>query len=223
MKILIAEDDASLADSLSGLLRQVGCAVTLANTGEEAEFQLALDTFDLVLLDIGLPGRSGLDVLRFERMINPRLPIMILTARDAIEDRIRGLDLGADDYLVKPIVFDELYARIRALVRRARIEGASRLVHGPLQLDTEARRAFLSEKPLELTVREWKALEYLLRRPERVVSKQQLMKACEIDEDTAYNAVEVLLSRLRSKLEADRVEIRTVRGFGYMLEAWNEP
>ena len=219
MRILLAEDDALLARGMATGLEQFGHEVVVSARGDDASERLSMENFDLLVLDIGLPGIGGFEVLRGLRAFNRTLPVILLTARDAVEDRIRGLDLGADDYLIKPVALGELAARIRAQARRLQLEGASRLVHGPLILDCEARRGWLAGDPFELTVREWRVLEYLMRRTERVVPKHQLLEAVARSEDeVGYNAVEVYVSRLRAKLEPVGIRIRTVRGFGYMLE-----
>ena len=171
-----------------------------------------------MILDIGLPGIDGFEVLRRLRKRESPVPVLILTARDELADRVRGLDIGADDYLVKPVVFAELEARLRALIRRMRPTRAT-LAHGPLVLDQVSRRAQLNGMPLELTAREWAIIEYLMLREGRIVSKEQLLETlCDLDQSITLNAVEVYVSRLRSKIECDGLKIRTVRGFGYLLE-----
>jgi two-component system OmpR family response regulator len=148
-------------------------------------------------------------------------PVLVLTARDAVEDRVRGLDLGADDYMVKPFAMPELTARVRALLRRSQAHGGPRITHGPLTLDTVARRAFLRNEPLELAAREWAVLEVLLAKVEKIVSKEAIIQAVAgWGDDLSPNAIEVYVSRLRSKLEPAGIRIRTVRGFGYMLEEY---
>lgn len=219
MRILVVEDDAVLAHGIRKVLDPFGFQLTLAASGAAAERAIAADTFDLALLDLGLPDADGLALLRTLRTDHRRLHVIVITARDSIDDRIRGLDLGADDYLVKPVTLAELAARVRAVARRLRIEGSSRLVHGPIVMDTDAKRAWIDDTPIELTVREWRMLEYLLRRPGRVVSKEQMLGVVSGREDAvSYNAVEVYMSRLRAKLDPAGVRVRTVRGFGYMLE-----
>jgi two-component system OmpR family response regulator len=148
-------------------------------------------------------------------------PVLVLTARDAVEDRVRGLDLGADDYMVKPFAAPELAARVRALLRRSQANAGPRIAHGPLLLDTLARRAFLRDAPLELAAREWAVLEVLLGRVEQIVSKEAIIQSVAgWGEELSPNAIEVYISRLRTKLEPAGVRIRTVRGFGYMLEEY---
>ena len=218
MRLLLVEDDEMLADAMVGALRQANYAVDLADTGERADQLLEQEAYDLVILDIGLPGIDGFEVLRRLRKRESPVPVLILTARDELAARVRGLDIGADDYLVKPVALAELEARLRALIRRMRPTRAS-LAHGPLVLDQVSRRAQLNDMPLELTAREWAIIEYLMLREGRIVSKEQLLETlCDLDQSITLNAVEVYVSRLRSKIECDGLKIRTVRGFGYLLE-----
>lgn len=218
MRILIVEDDATLADGLTRSLSAGGYALDWADNGLKADAALAQEDYDLVILDIGLPGLNGLQVLRRLRHRGARTPVLILTARDATEDRVQGLDLGADDYLVKPFSLPELEARVRALIRRGHAASSPQLTHGSLTLDTIAKRAYLRGEPLELTPREWGVLEVLLLRVGHVVSKDQIVQAlCSWDDGLTPNAVEVYISRLRAKLEGAGIKIRTVRGFGYLL------
>jgi two-component system OmpR family response regulator len=222
MHILIAEDDLPLAEGYAQALSHYGYQSTIASDGEAAEAELGVGSFDLVLLDIGLPKIDGLQVLSKLRKMNPELLVLLLTARDAEEDRIRGLDLGADDYLVKPVPTGELAARIRAHLRRSKIGANGQLVHGPLKMDLEAHRATVNDVPIELTKREWLILTTLVKNVGRVVSKQNLLQIAGSGEDqTSYNAVEVYMSRLRTKLESFDLQIRTVRGFGYMVDEIN--
>ena len=218
MNILIVEDDAILAESVARAVQHMSHVATVVRDGRQARAILLAGDFDLIILDIGLPGIDGLSLLRELRPADRRIPVMLVTARDSIDDRIHGLDLGADDYLVKPVVLSELAARVRALLRRSTLEGSQELSHGGLRMDTSAKRLWLSGSEVVVTAREWALLEYLLRRPERVISKDQLRVAVFGDEEPGYNAVEVYISRLRTKFERDGLRIRTVRGFGYMLE-----
>jgi two-component system OmpR family response regulator len=172
-----------------------------------------------VLLDIGLPGIDGYEVLRRLRTAEDLTPVLVLTARDQIGDRVHGLDLGADDYLAKPFAMAELGARVRALLRRARAQASSCFTHGPLTLDRTARRAYLCGERLDLTAREWAVLEVLLQKAEKIVSKECIIhRVAEWDDHLSQNAIEVYVSRLRAKLDPAGICIRTVRGFGYMLE-----
>jgi two-component system OmpR family response regulator len=179
--------------------------------------------FDVIILDVGLPGIDGFEVLRRLRAAGDRTPVLVLTARDALDDRIHGLDLGADDYMAKPFEMAELAARVRALVRRSQAQTGPKIVHGPLVLDTLARRAQLAGAPLDLAAREWAVLEVLLARVEKIVSKEAIIQAvASWGEELTPNAIEVYVSRLRAKLDSAGVKIRTVRGFGYMLEEYRE-
>ncbi|OJW46479.1 MAG: DNA-binding response regulator [Candidatus Accumulibacter sp. 66-26] len=224
MRILLAEDDSLLADGLTRALRQSGYVVDWAEDGKQADSWLASQTYDLAILDLGLPGLEGGDVLHRLRTRKQRMPVLILSAREALEERVRLLDLGADDYLVKPVALSELEARVRALIRRGRAQPEPTLTLGKLTLDTNGRRAWLDGAPLDLTAREWAALEYLATRANRIVSKEQIMESLySWEEDITPNAVEKFVSRLRVKLEPAGIVIRTVRGLGYYLEKPNEP
>jgi len=217
-KLLVVEDDAMLAKGLESALAKEGYAVDWVTNGEAALATLGAERFDCMVLDIGLPGIDGFEVLRRLRVVGQSLPVLVLTARDAVDDRVHGLDLGADDYLVKPFALPELAARVRALGRRGRAPAGPRLAHGPLTLDTAARRAWLDGAPLELAAREWSVLEVLLARVEKIVSKEAIIEAVAgAGEELSPNAIEVYVSRLRGKLEPSGIRIRTVRGFGYML------
>jgi two-component system OmpR family response regulator len=222
MRLLIVEDDRLLADGLTRSLRQAGFATDTAADGEAADHMLATQAYDLVILDLGLPKFDGFEVLRRLRRRHARsasVPVLILTARDSLEDRVKGLDLGADDYLAKPFELPELEARVRALVRRGKFGSSARLTHGRLTFDTVARQALIDDAPLELSAREISVLESLLVRPGRVVSKEQIAdQLTGWGEEVGPNAIEVYVHRLRKKLEAVDVKIRTVRGLGYMLD-----
>jgi two-component system OmpR family response regulator len=224
MRILIVEDDPGLAAGLCKILEGERYAVDVVRTGEQALLAVKQESFDLVILDVGLPGMDGFETLRRLRAMAQRVPVLLLTARDAVDDRVRGLDLGGDDYVAKPFAMSELAARVRALIRRSRSQAGPRIEHGPLVLDTAARRAYLAGAPLELAAREWAVLEVLLTRADRVVRKEAIIEAvANWREELSLNAIEVYVSRLRAKLEPARVQIRTVRGFGYMLEHYREP
>jgi two-component system OmpR family response regulator len=219
MRILVAEDDAVLADGVMTSLRQSGHAVDWVKNGVEAESALGANTFDLLILDLGLPRLSGLEVLRRMRAHESHLPVLILTARDGISDRVQGLDAGADDYLSKPFDLAELEARVRALTRRGMAGAATLVRHGALSFDQVGRVATLNELPLELSAREVSLLEVFLQRAGRLVSKDQLVsQLCEWGEEVSPNAIEVYVHRLRKKLEPGGVRIVTVRGLGYSLE-----
>jgi two-component system OmpR family response regulator len=219
MHVLVVEDDAVLADGLSRVLGGHGMAVEVVGNGAQADVLLQrAEQTEVVVLDIGLPGMDGFEVVRRLRARGSQVPVLLLTARDAIEDRVRGLELGADDYLVKPFATAELVARLKALVRR-NTPKPSLLALGDLSLDLSAKRAKVGERTIELSVREWAVLEYLLQHGARVVSKQQIIDAIlPWGDDLTLNAVEVYISRLRLKIADAGVSIRTIRGFGYMLE-----
>lgn len=219
MQVLLVEDDVVLSDGLTRVLQSHGMQVDVAADGLVADKLLHNPRCNVAVLDIGLPGIDGFEVVRRLRARGSQLPVLLLTARDAVDDRVRGLELGADDYLVKPFATAELVARIRALARR-NAAPSSILTAGQLILDPDARRARIGNRPLDLSVREWAVLEYLLQQVGRVVSKQQIIEAIlPWGDDLTTNAVEVYVSRLRLKLLDAGIEIRTIRGFGYMLEA----
>jgi two-component system OmpR family response regulator len=219
MNVLLVEDDVSLSDGIARILLGAGHAVDARTSGVEALEATQRGRFDLMLLDIGLPGIDGYEVLRRLRAAEDPTPVLVLSARDQIGDRVYGLDLGADDYLAKPFVMAELGARIRALLRRAHVHSSARITHGPLVMDKAARRAYLCGEHLDLTAREWAVLEILLEKAEKVVSKESIIQlVARWDDDLSLNAIEVYVSRLRAKLEPAGICIRTVRGFGYMLE-----
>ena len=219
MRILVAEDDAILADGLTRSLRHSGYAVDCVKTGTEADATLVAGEYDLVILDLGLPKLNGFEVLRRARARGSKVPVLILTALDGVSDRVRGLDLGADDYLAKPFALTELQARVRALSRRGHAGASSLLRHGDLTYDQVGRVAELDGKPLELSAREMGLLEILIQRAGRMVSKEQLVDhMCEWGEEVSTNAIEVYIHRLRRKLESGGVKIVTVRGLGYCLE-----
>jgi DNA-binding response OmpR family regulator len=220
MKLLVVEDDATLGEAVVMALRRAGFTVDWARDGLQAETALAGFAYDGLLLDLGLPRRDGLDVLRELRRRGATLPVMILTARDAVEDRVRGLDAGADDYLLKPFALDELLARMRALLRRAHGKPADEVRVGRLRFDPVARQAWLGEAPLSLSQREIEVLEILLAHAGRVTAKEAIAdRLTGWDEAVGENAVEVYIHRLRRKLADSGVTIRTLRGLGYLLEA----
>jgi len=221
MRVLIVEDDPVLADGLTQALRKHGHNADCVGSGEKADAAVDSEQFDLVVLDIGLPGIDGFELLRRWRARRHCVPVLVLTARDALNERVFGLNLGADDYMTKPFAVEELLARVAALGRRGQSLAREQLEHGPLILDISARRASINGEPLELPLREWAVLEFLLRSTGRVVSKDQIVSAvCSWDQEMSPNAVEVYVSRLRAKIEPTGIRIRTVRGFGYMLEGY---
>ena len=219
MRILVVEDDPLLAAGLARILSRCGHAVDRAATGIQADNLLRSTTYELVVLDVGLPDIDGFEVLRRFRLRRARTNVLVLTARDAVEDRVHGLDLGADDYLTKPFAIAEFEARVRALLRRTSVPAGPLAFRG-LTVDTEIKRVKVNDVPVDLTVREWALLELFLARPGRVLSKEQIAQQLVNYEDPlSLNTVEVYVSRLRSKIEAGGVKIRTVRGFGYLWEA----
>ncbi|HXE49055.1 MAG TPA: response regulator transcription factor [Ramlibacter sp.] len=220
MRILIAEDDQVLADGLLRTLRASGAAVDHVASGTEADAALMTNNeFDLLILDLGMPKMHGLEVLRKLRGRGSALPVLILTAADAVEERVKGLDYGADDYMAKPFSLQELEARVRALTRRGMGGTSSVIKHGPLVYDQAGRVATIDGKMIELSARELGLLEVLLQRAGRLVSKDQLVeRLCEWGEEVSNNAIEVYIHRLRKKIEKGPIRIATVRGLGYCLE-----
>jgi DNA-binding response OmpR family regulator len=224
MRILLVEDDQQLADATRRALQSQGWAVDLTPRGEPVLASVRQDPYDVVILDIGLAGIDGFEVLRRLRGAGFAVPVLMLTARDAVEDRVRGLEMGADDYLVKPFALPELVARVRVLSRRAQARAGDVLSAGALSMDLQARRAYAGSTPLELSVREWSVLEFLLVRVGKVVAKEQIVNAISGWNDSlSENAVEQYVFRLRAKIEPAGVQIRTVRGFGYLLEEGAPP
>jgi two-component system OmpR family response regulator len=219
MRILIAEDDQVLADGLLRTLRVNGYAVDHVASGSEADAALSTQEFDLLILDLGLPRLHGFDVLKKVRARGSATPVLILTAADSVEERVKGLDLGADDYMAKPFSLQELEARVRALARRGMGAASNVIKHGPLTFDTTGRVAYINDAMVELSARELGLLEVLLQRAGRLVSKDQLVeRLCEWGDEVSNNAIEVYIHRLRKKIEQGPIRIATVRGLGYCLE-----
>jgi two-component system OmpR family response regulator len=220
MRILIAEDDQVLADGLLRTLRQSGAAVDHVADGGLADAALMTHSeFDLLILDLGLPKMHGLEVLKRLRARGATTPVLVLTAADSEDERVKGLDAGADDYMAKPFSLRELEARVRALIRRGSSVSSSMILHGPLHYDQTGRVATLDGKMVDLSARELGLLEVLLQRTGRLVSKDQLVeRLCEWGEEVSTNAIEVYIHRLRKKIEKPPVRIATVRGLGYCLE-----
>ncbi len=219
MRILIVEDDDLVASGIKQGLVQAGYTADMANSAEAAERSLKVETFDMAVVDIGLPGLDGLSFIRKLRTRDDPIPVLVLSARASMEDTVKGLDVGADDYMVKPFRLPELIARIRALIRRSNALTDASLRHGSLSMNTATRVATLEEQPLELTNREWAILETLLMASPSVVSKDRLVQSLAgWDKDITPNAIEVHVSRLRAKLAAGKIEIRTVRGIGYRMD-----
>jgi DNA-binding response OmpR family regulator len=227
MRVLVVEDEQKVANALREGLEGEGYEVTVESSGEGAFYRVSTEQFDVILLDLMLPGRDGLQVLEALREQGVKTPVLVLTARDTLEDRVLGLDRGADDYLVKPFAFVELLARIRALRRRGRAAEPLRLAVADLDMDLLTRRVTRAGKPVELTSREFELLEYLLRRDGQVVSRATLAR--EVWSETARsatldNVMDVQIARLRRKIDLDHPVklIHTVRGVGFMLSE-NEP
>lgn len=219
MRILVVEDTAELADAIAGRLRKHGYAVDMAADGEAAEALLRTEPYHLVVLDLMLPRRSGQEVLAALRRRRSRTPVLVLTARADVDDKVGTLDHGADDYLVKPFDFRELEARCRALLRRPHGMAASTERFGNLTFDSAAKRVSVDGRPLELGAREFRLLELLLANLDRVLSKDALLdQLYGLDDAVAPNAVELYVSRLRRKLAGATVGIRTIRGLGYVAE-----
>ena len=220
--VLVVEDEQKVAHALRDGLEGEGYRVALEHTGEGAFFRATTETFDVILLDVMLPGRDGLEILMRLRERGVKTPVLVLTARDTLDDRVKGLDSGADDYLVKPFAFAELVARIRALLRRGRGGDALRLTSGDLEMDIVTRRVTRGGRLVELTAREFELLQYLLRHERQVVSRDTLahdvwnepVRSAPLD-----NVIDVHIARLRRKLDADHPVklIHTVRGVGFML------
>ncbi len=219
MRILIVEDDATMGAAMAQSLVNGGYACDVVGKVAHALHALSVENFDAIVLDLGLPDGDGYQVVRHLRTGRKLLPVLILTARDAVEDRVQGLDLGADDYLVKPVAMPELHARLRALIRRTTGIGTTRFRIGALELDTAGKQAYLEGKSLDLSSREWSVLEYLAAHSRRIISKEQLIQATTgWDQELSFNAIEAYVHRIRNKTEGAGIAIRTVRGLGYMLE-----
>jgi len=222
MRVLVVEDDSKVAGALKAGLTGEGYDVAESRTGEDGFFLATTEPFDAILLDLGLPGRSGMEILAALRKRGLTVPVLILTARDAIEDRVRGLDSGADDYLVKPFAFAELLARLRVLLRRGRPEDTLRVRLADLELDPLTRAVRRGGQPVELTSREFELLEYLLRRHGQIVSREML--AHDVWKESSRgtpldNVIDVHITRLRRKIDqfGPRL-IHTVRGVGFLAK-----
>ncbi len=222
MRVLVVEDELKVANALREGLEGERYDIVVERTGEDAFFRMTTETFDLILLDLGLPGRDGLQILTTLRSKGVKTPVLVLTARDTLQDRVAGLDSGADDYLVKPFAFAELLARIRALMRRGRAAESPRLAVGDLMMDLITRKVTRGGQPVELTVREFELLEYLMRYEGQVVSRETLAR--DVWKETARttpldNVIDVHIARLRRKVDLDRPVrlIHTIRGVGFML------
>ncbi len=219
MRLLLVEDDVMLASGIKLGLSDAGYAVDWVGSAERAEEVLLAESFDAAIIDIGLPRTDGLELTRRLRGRGLAMPVLILTARDALQDRVQGLDLGADDYMVKPFELPELLARLRALLRRSQAATSAILSFGSLELDSANRQARANGQLIELGPREWTVMEYLLVHAPKPASKEKLLAALTgWDKEITPNAIEVYISRLRGKLEPHGVALRSIRGFGYRLE-----
>lgn len=219
MRILLVEDDSSIASATVATLRSHSHAVDHVADGIEADLALCDVEYDLLILDLGLPRLDGSEVLRRLRSRHASIPVLVITAREALNDRIRILDLGADDYLVKPFAIAEFEARVRALLRRSVSNGTTLLNVGRLRLDIPGHRAWIGDSPLELTAREFGLIEALAARSHRVTNRAQLVEAlCSWDQDLTDNGLDIAIHRVRRKLKGSGANIRTIRGLGYLLE-----
>jgi DNA-binding response OmpR family regulator len=222
MRILVADDDRRLTSIVKRGLMEEAYAVDVAYDGEESEYLAEINPYDLVILDIMMPKKDGIEVCRELRAKSVNTPILMLTARDAVEDRVKGLDAGADDYLVKPFAFNELLARVRALLRRNGVTRSPELKVGDLSLNTLTREVRRGERVVELTTKEYVILEYLMRHPNVVVTRRMLEEhAWDYDFDSLSNLIDVYIRRLRRKIDVggEKSMIQTVRGAGYRLRA----
>ena len=219
MKLLVVEDDKPLAAALQEAFVRENYAVDVVKDGASADHLLSTETYDLLILDLGLPQVDGQEVLRKLRARGDRLPVIILTARSSLDHKITGLDLGADDYMTKPFELSELLARVRANLRRGANQTQPTIDHGRIKYDTVAKRVFVDDEELSLRAKELGVLETLLRSVGRVLSKQQLAQHLySFDDNSSENAIEIYIHRLRKQLPQDSFQLRTVRGIGYLLE-----
>lgn len=223
MRVLLIEDDTTLGHALQEFLSDQGYAIDWLQSGERAMASMAQQDYGLLILDLNLPGRSGLDILRELRMADYNVPVLILTARDGLDERVAGLDAGADDYVTKPFELAELAARVRAFARRRVGQAQSLTEVGPLVFDTVGREVHVRGVRIALSVRELSVLEMLMGRAGRVVTKRQIVTSLSAwDAGFSENAVEVYVYRLRKRLEGSGASIQTVRGFGYLLDVDHE-
>jgi DNA-binding response OmpR family regulator len=221
MRLLLVEDDVMVASGIKLGLIDAGYAVDWVGSAERAREVMRNESFDIAIIDLGLPGMDGLALMQCLRKDGHGMPVLILTARDALQDRVQGLDKGADDYMIKPFQLPELLARLRALLRRSQSATSAVLSFGPLELDTSTRQACIRPDglPIELGPREWSVMEYLLMNSPKPANKDKLLQALTgWDKEITPNAIEVYISRLRGKLEPHGIALRSIRGFGYRLE-----
>ena len=215
---MLAEDDEILSDGISKALKQSGYVVDHVASGADADHALETGRFDLLILDLGLPQLDGLEVLKRLRARKQLMPVLILTARDRLEDRVTGLDYGADDYLTKPFDLPELEARVRAMLRRGQTQSVE-VEYGPLRFDTVSRKVTADGELIELSAKELALMEVFILKGGNVISKEQLIEhTYRWDEEVSHNAIEVTIHRLRKKIEPHKVNIRSIRGLGYFLE-----
>jgi len=219
MRLLLVEDDGMLADGLRTIFAKSGYGLDHVANAESALTAVRLTSFDLLIVDLGLPRMDGIALIRMLRMQGYASPMLILSARDDVNDRVTGLNAGADDYLLKPFASAELLARVQALIRRSQSIAHSKMTLGPLSMDTASHQATLHEAPLLLTKREWNLLQALLLATPKVLTKDKLAQSLsQWDKEISINAIEIYVSRLRAKLDGSHVSVRTVRGVGYRLE-----
>jgi two-component system OmpR family response regulator len=224
MRLLLIEDDLILQDGLERSFSTAGYAVDVMSDGESANQLLVYQEYDIIILDLGLPKLGGFEVLKQLRARGSKTPVLVLTALEDTQHRVKGLDLGADDYLTKPFNLAELEARVRALIRRGVSGGAAKISFGDLVFDTSNRQCNFKQTPLALTSRELALLEVLMLKATKVVSKSAILEhLCNWDSEISDNAIEVNVSRLRKKLNAFSIEILTIRGLGYLLSDLNKP
>lgn len=224
MRLLLIEDDLILQDGLERSFSTAGYAVDVMSDGESANQLLVYQEYDIIILDLGLPKLGGFEVLKQLRARGSKTPVLVLTALEDTQHRVKGLDLGADDYLTKPFNLAELEARVRALIRRGVSGGAAKISFGDLVFDTSNRQCNFKQTPLALTSRELALLEVLMLKATKVVSKSAILEhLCNWDSGISDNAIEVNVSRLRKKLNAFSIEILTIRGLGYLLSDLNKP
>jgi DNA-binding response OmpR family regulator len=222
VRILVVDDDRRLSAVIKRGLLEEAYAVDLAYDGDEGEYMAEVNPYDLVILDIMLPGKDGIEVCRELRTKKVNTPILMLTAKDTVEDRVKGLDVGADDYVVKPFAFNELLARVRAMLRREGMSKSPELRVGDLTLNTLTRQVWRGQRPVELTTKEYVILEYFMRHPNVVITRTMIEEhAWDYDFDSLSNLVDVYIRRLRRKIDAESEAslIQTVRGAGYRLKA----
>ncbi|WP_416897688.1 MAG: response regulator transcription factor [Minwuia sp.] len=217
MRILIVEDDADLREGLRDMLEHASYAVDAAESAEEADDYMAVAPYDLVLLDVNLPGKDGVSLLKGWRRNQKSTPVVLLTARDGWREKVSGIDAGADDYITKPFHQEELLARVRAQLRRSGNQTESSMRFGDVEIDTAAQRVFVAGQDARLTAHEYRILNYLAHNTGRVISKNQIMDHVhDLDSEALSNGTEVLISRIRKKIGRDRIE--TVRGLGYRFK-----